>query len=82
MIDKNAKLGMEAKFNLVDFESFEDEHLITTNSDRTIFQTRQWINFIAHTKSAEPVIAALRRDDRTLDYFTGLIKPGKINAFH
>lgn len=41
--------------------------------DRIIFQSLPWINFIAQTQNAEPIIAALREDNETLGYFTGLI---------
>jgi len=40
-------------------------------SDRTIFQTRPWLNFIAATQRAEMVVAALREGRETLGYFTG-----------
>jgi CelD/BcsL family acetyltransferase involved in cellulose biosynthesis len=41
--------------------------------DRTIFQTRPWLEFVARTQRAEPVLAALQEDGRTCGYFTGLI---------
>lgn len=69
---KNGKIGVQAKFDLVDIESVKDEEL-DAYPDRTIFQTRQWVNFIAHTQRAEPVMAVLRQGNRTLGYFTGLI---------
>jgi hypothetical protein len=42
-------------------------------ADRTIMQTRAWLNFIAATKNAEIVVAAVKNDDDTVGYFTGLI---------
>jgi CelD/BcsL family acetyltransferase involved in cellulose biosynthesis len=41
--------------------------------DRTIFQTRPWLEFVARTQRAEPAVAALQEDGRTCGYFTGLI---------
>jgi hypothetical protein len=42
-------------------------------ADRTIFQTLPWLNFVAKTQTAEPVVAAVKKDNCTLGYFTGLI---------
>jgi len=53
-----------ASINVAELEAFED---------RIVFQSRPWINFIARTQNAEPIIAALREDDEVLGYFTGLI---------
>ncbi len=39
--------------------------------DRTIFQTRAWLDFIAATQRVELVVAALREERETLGYFTG-----------
>jgi CelD/BcsL family acetyltransferase involved in cellulose biosynthesis len=41
--------------------------------DRTIFQTLPWINFVAQTQAAEPLIAAVKENSNTIGYFTGLI---------
>jgi CelD/BcsL family acetyltransferase involved in cellulose biosynthesis len=41
--------------------------------DRTVFQTREWLSFIAATQQAKLVIAAVRDGTTTLGYFTGLI---------
>jgi CelD/BcsL family acetyltransferase involved in cellulose biosynthesis len=41
--------------------------------DRTLFQTRSWLDFVAETQGAEPVVAAIREDGQLLGYFTGLI---------
>lgn len=40
--------------------------------DRTVFQTREWLNFIAETQKATPVIAELRAGSDIAGYFTGL----------
>lgn len=41
--------------------------------DRTIYQTRPWLDFVAATQDAEPVIAEVLRDGRRIGYFTGLV---------
>jgi CelD/BcsL family acetyltransferase involved in cellulose biosynthesis len=41
--------------------------------DREIFQTREWVAFIAATKRAEPVVAAVLDDGAPVGYFTGLV---------
>ena len=41
--------------------------------DRTIFQTRAWIDFVAETQGAQPVLARLIKNGQTAAYFTGLI---------
>jgi CelD/BcsL family acetyltransferase involved in cellulose biosynthesis len=42
-------------------------------SDRVIFQTREWLEFVARTQQAEPVVAAVSEAGRRVGYFTGLI---------
>ncbi len=42
-------------------------------ADRTVFQTLPWLNFVAQTQAAEPVVAVVQEDGRILGYFTGLI---------
>jgi hypothetical protein len=63
---------LKPSFHRVDFASIDEKEL-DAFPDRIIFQTQPWINFIARTQNAEPVVAALREDDETLGYFTGLI---------
>jgi Acetyltransferase (GNAT) domain len=41
--------------------------------DRTVFQTREWLDFIAETQDATPVVAELRQGSSRVGYFTGLI---------
>jgi Acetyltransferase (GNAT) domain len=42
--------------------------------DRLLFQTREWLDFVRRTQDAEPVVAALRDDERSIvGYFTGLV---------
>jgi len=63
---------LKPSFHRVDLASIDEKEL-DAFPDRIVFQTRPWINFIARTQGAEPVIAALREDSETLGYFTGLI---------
>jgi hypothetical protein len=42
-------------------------------SDRTIFQTFPWIQFVSKTQGAEPVVSVIKRNGRTIGYFTGLL---------
>ncbi|MGH9470314.1 MAG: GNAT family N-acetyltransferase [Terriglobia bacterium] len=41
--------------------------------DRTVFQTRPWLDFISETQKATPVVAEVRDGSSVLGYFTGLI---------
>src|SRR5581483_3335082 len=41
-------------------------------ADRTVFQTREWLNFIAQTQNATPILAEIRESGRLAGYFSGL----------
>ena len=41
--------------------------------DRTVFQTREWLQFLAETQRATPVVLELTDSDITAGYFTGLV---------
>jgi hypothetical protein len=41
-------------------------------ADRTVFQTREWVQFIAATQEATPIIGELRNGRAVVGYFTGL----------
>jgi hypothetical protein len=41
--------------------------------DRVLFQTREWLDFLAGTQRAEPVVAAVMDDGEHVGYFTGAI---------
>ncbi|HEX7300622.1 MAG TPA: GNAT family N-acetyltransferase [Solirubrobacteraceae bacterium] len=41
--------------------------------DRVVFQTREWLEFLARTQGAEPVVAAVMDGDERVGYFTGLV---------
>jgi CelD/BcsL family acetyltransferase involved in cellulose biosynthesis len=42
-------------------------------SDRVIFQTREWLDFVARTQQAEPIVATVSQGGRRVGYFTGLV---------
>jgi Acetyltransferase (GNAT) domain len=59
------------KCELVDFEK-ADWKALDAFADRTVFQTREWIRFVAETQNATPVLARLTDSGRIVGYFTGL----------
>ena len=59
------------KCNIIDFESADFKRL-DQFSDRTVFQTREWIRFVAETQNATPILAELSDGGKILGYFTGL----------
>jgi GNAT acetyltransferase-like protein len=40
--------------------------------DRTVFQTREWLQFVQATQGGEPLVARVRHRERTVAFFTGL----------
>jgi len=42
-------------------------------SDRNVFQTREWVEFVEATQAAEPVVARVLGEGRTVAFFTGLL---------
>jgi CelD/BcsL family acetyltransferase involved in cellulose biosynthesis len=42
-------------------------------SDRNVFQTREWVEFVEATQAAEPVVARVLDEGRTVAFFTGLL---------
>ena len=41
--------------------------------DRVVFQTREWLSFLAESQRATPVMAEILHDDAVIGYFSGLI---------
>lgn len=41
--------------------------------DRTIFQTKPWLDFVAEAQRAEPLVACIRDKSNIVGYFTGLV---------
>jgi CelD/BcsL family acetyltransferase involved in cellulose biosynthesis len=46
---------------------------IDARRNRNVFQTREWLDYVARTQDAEPVIAHVERDGEPVGAFTGLI---------
>jgi len=42
-------------------------------ADRVVFQTREWVEFVASCQGAEPVIAELKDESATVGYLTALM---------
>jgi len=59
------------KCHIIDFDAVAWDAL-DTFADRTVFQTREWIQFIHETQGATPLIAELRDGREVAGYFTGL----------
>lgn len=59
------------KCTIVDPKTVNWEHL-DSFADRTVFQTREWMYFIAETQRATPVIAELQQNGKVVGYFSGL----------
>ena len=59
------------KCHILDFAS-ADHDALDKFADRTVFQTREWVRFIAEAQNASPVIAEVRDDGSVVGYFTGL----------
>lgn len=41
--------------------------------DREVFQTREWMEFVARAQDAEPMLAELRSEGERVGYFSGLV---------
>jgi len=59
------------KCHVLDFET-ADWAALDQFPDRTVFQTREWLRFIAETQKATPVLVELREDGQLAGYFSGL----------
>jgi len=59
------------KCHIIDFDGVE-WNVLDRFTDRTVFQTREWIQFIREAQSATPLIAQLREGREVVGYFTGL----------
>jgi hypothetical protein len=44
-----------------------------TFQDRTIFQTRAWLEFLEVSQGVKPVVIEISRDDKVVGYFTGAL---------
>jgi len=59
------------KFHLIEFNAADWKRL-DQFADRTVFQTREWLQFVAESQEAQPVLAELRESNDVLGYFSGL----------
>jgi hypothetical protein len=59
------------KFHRIDIKSADWKRL-DAFADRTVFQTRAWLEFVAEAQDAEPVLAELRERNDVVGYFSGL----------
>jgi Acetyltransferase (GNAT) domain len=66
----SAAIG-KMKFYPIDVKSADWKRL-NQFADRTVFQTREWLQFVAESQNAQPVLAELREKNEILGYFTGL----------
>jgi len=55
----------------IPFSDIDWDHL-DEFEDRTVFQTREWLDFVAETQNARPVILELRDNTAVAGYFSGL----------
>lgn len=62
-----------ARFERVSMDPIEWGKTLGTFPDAIVFQTPEWLSFIAETQEAELVLAALKEGNETLGYYTGLI---------
>ena len=61
-----------ARFERVPLEPTQWQKVLRTFDDRIVFQTPEWISFLAETQNAEPVLAELKAGAESLGYLTGL----------
>lgn len=59
------------KFHPIDIKAADWKRL-DQFADRTVFQTREWLQFVAESQNALPVLAELREKNDVLGYFSGL----------
>ena len=59
------------KLHRIDIKN-ADWKLLDSFGDRTVFQTRAWIDFVAEAQRATPVLAEVREGRDVVGYFTGL----------
>ena len=58
------------RFHRLDQETIPWERL-DAFQDRTIFQTRPWLEFLEASQGVEPVVIEIRQGDQVVGYFTG-----------
>ncbi len=59
------------KCNIVDPKAVNCDFL-DSFADRTVFQTREWLTFVAETQGATALVAELQQDGKIVGFFSGL----------
>jgi hypothetical protein len=72
MIDYRRERAHMLSLERLDFDRCDWENMDAL-PDRVVFQTRAWLEFVARTQGAEPMVAAVLGDGQRVGYFTGLI---------
>src|SRR5258708_37836123 len=62
-----------ATFERVSLDPVEWGKILSTYADANVFQTPEWVSFVAEKQKAEPVLAVLKEGNETLGYFSGLV---------
>ena len=61
------------RFERVPLSSADWGRTLAGFDDRIVFQTAEWLAFLAETQPVEPVLATLKEGNETLGYFTGVV---------
>jgi hypothetical protein len=61
------------RFERIELNLAQWQHTLSRFSDRAVFQTPTWLQFLAGTQKGELVLANLQDDGKVVGYFTGLI---------
>jgi hypothetical protein len=74
LMTKTTSYRHSAPFRFEPYEGTLDEwgEVLKTFPDYEIFQTPEWIRFLADSQGARPVVAALKDRNDTVGYFAGL----------
>jgi Acetyltransferase (GNAT) domain len=64
--------GGELRLERLDWRTCDWERM-DSFADRHVFQSREWVSFLAETHLAEPVVAGVKEGQQTVGYFTGLV---------
>jgi hypothetical protein len=62
-----------ARFERIPLQPAEWGKALAEFPDRIVFQTPEWLAFLAETQGVEPVLAALKEGNEILGYYTGVI---------
>ena len=62
---------MQTKYESIPYHDVNWDEL-DSFEDRTIFQTSAWLELVKKTHQAHPIVAAIKRGNMTIGYFTGL----------